>query len=64
MKSFAPRLRRARKAHRWTQAELAKRLRVHEMTVSRWERGVELPSLPVLDRIARVLGLSIEELIR
>jgi transcriptional regulator with XRE-family HTH domain len=64
MKALKLRLKAARTDRHWSQAELAKRLNVHVMTVSRWERGVEIPSLRTLDRLARVLGVRMEDLIR
>jgi transcriptional regulator with XRE-family HTH domain len=44
-----------RKALNWTQDQLAERLGVEAETVSRFERGATLPSLPKLEQIARVL---------
>ena len=46
-----------------TQAQLAERLDVDTETVSRFERGIHLPSLAMLERIAGVLHLKISELL-
>ena len=45
-----------------TQRELAERLYVSDKTVSKWERGLSLPSVPLLIPLAGALGLSISEL--
>lgn len=45
-----------------TQRELAERLYVSDKTVSKWERGLSLPSVPLLMPLAEALGLSISEL--
>lgn len=45
----------------WTQAELARHLDVSRQTVNAVETGKFDPSLPLAFRIARLFGLSIEE---
>ena len=45
-----------------TQRQLAERLYVSATTVSKWERGLSLPSVPLLVPLAGALGLSISEL--
>ena len=45
-----------------TQRQLAERLYVSDKTVSKWERGLSLPSVPLLMPLAEALGLSISEL--
>lgn len=45
-----------------TQRQLAERLYVSDKTVSKWERGLSLPSVPLLVPLAGALGLSISEL--
>lgn len=44
-----------RKALAWTQDQLAKRVGVDAETISRFERGVTVPSLITLDQIAKAL---------
>ena len=46
----------------WSQAELAERLGVSRQTVNAIETGRYDPSLPLAFTIARVFGLSIEEI--
>jgi transcriptional regulator with XRE-family HTH domain len=39
----------------WTQDRLGERLGIDAETISRFERGATVPSLPTLDRLARAL---------
>ncbi len=52
-----------RKALAWTQDQLAERLGVDAETVSRFERGVTVPALVTLDRLAGVLKTSVADLL-
>ncbi|GGB15725.1 helix-turn-helix transcriptional regulator [Allosediminivita pacifica] len=45
----------------WSQADLATRLKVSRQTVNALERGRYDPSLPLAFAIARLFGLTIEE---
>jgi putative transcriptional regulator len=58
------RLRVLRAERNWTQAQLASELDVSRQTVNAIETGKFDPSLPLAFRIARVFGLSIEEVFR
>lgn len=53
-------LRVLRAERRWSQADLAERLRVSRQTVNAIETGRYDPSLPLAFRIARTFGRSIE----
>ena len=46
----------------WTQADLATALEVSRQTINAIETGKYDPSLPLAFRMARLLGLSIEEI--
>ena len=46
----------------WSQAELAEQLDVSRQAVNAIETGKHDPSLPLAFRIARLFGLSIEEI--
>ena len=60
--TFGPFVARVRAERGLTQRELAERLYVSDKTVSKWERGLSLPSVPLLVPLAEALGLSISEL--
>lgn len=47
-----------------TQRELAEALEVEAITVSRWERGVTMPSLARLRRIAEITETTVSDLVR
>ncbi|WP_175900712.1 helix-turn-helix domain-containing protein [Burkholderia vietnamiensis] len=47
-----------RKALGWTQDQLAEQLGVDAETVSRFERGVAIPALLTLDKLAGILNTS------
>jgi putative transcriptional regulator len=54
------RVREQRTARGWSQAELARALRVSRQTVISIEGGRYLPSLPLAFAIARVFGSSVD----
>ena len=55
-------IRELRTARGWTQLELAYRLGVTPATVSNWERGVFTPKAMQLRMIARLFGVSMDEI--
>ena len=58
------RMREIRTSLGWSQARLAREAGVTEKAVSRWElRGVEHAELAVMARVARALGVPMEELL-
>lgn len=61
--SFGRRIAQARVACGLTQLELARRLDTREMSVSRWERGVNVPSGRTLVALAGELGVTVEHLV-
>ncbi|WP_080428901.1 helix-turn-helix domain-containing protein [Burkholderia ubonensis] len=52
-----------RKALGWTQDQLAEQLSVDAETISRFERGVAIPALLTLDRLAGILNTSVSALL-
>ena len=58
MKNRIPDLRAERS---WTQADVAQRIGVSRQTINAIETGKFDPSLPVAFRLARLFGLTIEE---
>ena len=55
------RLRVLRAERDWTQADLAEKLEVSRQTVNALETGKYDPSLPLAFRIAKLFGLTIED---
>lgn len=56
------RLRVLRAEREWSQAELAQRLSVSRQTVNAVETGRYEPSLSLALRIARLFGMTVEEI--
>jgi putative transcriptional regulator len=56
------RLRVLRAERQWSQAELGERLDVSRQAVNAIETGKYDPSLPLAFKIARLFGMSIEEI--
>lgn len=47
-----------------TQLELGEKLGVTDKAVSKWERDISCPDIGSIPRLAEVLGVSVEELLR
>jgi transcriptional regulator with XRE-family HTH domain len=54
---------RLRKAKDWTQLDLAEKLHVTHQAVSQWEKGAAFPDVSLLPRLARLLGVSVDDLL-
>ncbi len=46
-----------------TQAALAKKVGVHQVTIARLETGVRRPSMDLLQKLAKVLRVKVAELL-
>lgn len=53
-----------RKERGMTQAELADQMNVTDKAVSKWERDLSCPDVGSLPRLAEILGISLDELMR
>lgn len=53
-----------RKAKGWTQEKLAEQIHVSNKTISKWETGVGLPDIRMLEPLAEALGVTVLELIK
>lgn len=62
-KKFGKRLRQLREERGWSQEEFADRAGLHRTYVSAVERGVRNPTLSVIERLAKAVGVSMAELI-
>ncbi len=58
------RLKQLRKRRGWTQETLAEKVGVSRVTVARIEIGNRRPSLDLLEKLARVLRVRVEELLK
>lgn len=56
-------IRAARKMAGVTQKELAERLQIHQKDISRWEKGVHVPTVEMLIKICRELNVSADEIL-
>lgn len=63
-KQFGAFLSQVRKEREMTQAELAEQLQVTDKAVSRWERGVGLPDITMLEPLSQALNVTVLELLR
>ncbi len=57
-------LKKARERRKLTQAALAKKVGVHQVTIARLETGVRRPSADLLQRLAKVLKVKMEDLLK
>ena len=60
---FGNRLYQLRQKARLTQAQLGKKVGVSNKAVSKWENGKAKPGLDIVNRLANVLGVSVDELL-
>ena len=60
---FDETLKRIRKEKSMTQEELAIKVHVARQTVSKWEKGVSIPDVDLLQRIAEALDVEVSELL-
>lgn len=58
--TFASRLREARQAKKWTQAQLRGALDLGTGTIGTWETGIALPSTAKAVQLAGLLGVSLD----
>jgi transcriptional regulator with XRE-family HTH domain len=56
-------LQRVRTRRKLTQLQLAKKVGVHKITISRLERGERQPSMNLLQRLAKALGVPVTALL-
>ena len=45
-------------------ADVAKAMKVHDSTVSRWKKGETVPEVDHLDELAKILGVDVSEFYR
>ena len=52
-----------RKSMNMTQNELAKKLHITDKAVSKWERGLSFPDISILIPLAKILNISLYDLL-
>ena len=52
-----------RKSKNMTQQDIAEKLHITSKAVSKWERGLSFPSVDILENLAKVLDLSVVEIL-
>lgn len=57
-------IRNARRNKGYTQEQLAKLMGVSQGAITQWETGATHPSFTLIPKLAGVLGISIDELVR
>ncbi len=60
--SLGEKIARLRKTQGWTQSQFAEKVGVHNRHISRWETNKNRPSLAMLEKIAAVFEVSVDEL--
>lgn len=63
-KKLGENIRRIRLERGLTQVELSKRLKVDRGYISNVERGLKNPTLSTIERVAKVLKVSVNELMK
>lgn len=61
--TFGQRLSRLRKEKGLTQEDIASKITISPQAVSKWENGNSEPDLDTLDKLADILGCSVDELL-
>lgn len=64
MKSIGETIATLRKEKGMTQSQLAEKMKVTDKAVSKWERDLSCPDINTISKLADVLGVSVEELLK
>ena len=64
MKSIGETIASLRKAKGMTQNELAEKMNVTDKAVSKWERDLSCPDVNTISKLANILDVSVEELLK
>lgn len=51
-----------RKEHNLTQEQMAEKLNISKNAVSKWERGLNLPDVSIMQELCKILGITLNEL--
>lgn len=64
MKSIGETIATLRKEKGMTQSQLAEKMNVTDKAVSKWERDLSCPDINTISKLADILGVSVEELLK
>ena len=64
MKSIGETIATLRKKKGMTQSELAEKMNVTDKAVSKWERDLSCPDINTIPKLADILDISVEELLK
>ena len=64
MKSIGETIATLRNEKGMTQSQLAEKMNVTDKAVSKWERDLSCPDINTISKLADVLGVSVEELLK
>lgn len=53
-------VKRLRQERGWSQEQLAQKLNIHQKQISKYERGIHIPSVEVLVHIASIFNVSLD----
>ncbi|MFD1427863.1 transcriptional regulator with XRE-family HTH domain [Kroppenstedtia sanguinis] len=62
--NFSERLKKEREKRGWSQTDLAEKIHVSRQSVSKWETGLNYPSIEVIIHLSDLFGITIDELLR
>ena len=63
LKQFGENLKKLRVERGVSQEDMAKKIKVHANHLSRYERGLSAPSIEVVEKMAKLFDVSIDELV-
>ena len=61
--AFSRIIKLSREKKGWSQAELARNAKITPAAISQFEKGSRKPNMPILRKLAKVLGISIDYLV-
>lgn len=64
MKNIGETIASLRKEKGMTQSELAEKMNVTDKAVSKWERNLSCPDINTISKLANILDISVEELLK
>ena len=64
MKNIGETIASLRKEKGMTQSELAEKMNVTDKAVSKWERNLSCPDINTISKLANILEISVEELLK